>query len=411
MRAKVPIAVLQAAAIQAILAAPPYGADSISSTRGDIRSARSSVSVWDHGAGDKRRTHLLGRAYGDDTLYVDEPGLAPTYEGDDGIVPVNPSYKDTSAGDPITVPSGTGDTGAGSQPAAQNEGQSQSPPNGGRGSSGLGTLADIGSGLLGASGGLFGGLAAGKGVADGILGGGGSAASGILGGGGSAAPEGSLGTNGGTGALENAGTIGTAATDGTAGAASTGNSPTFEGDVSNPPPAQKPAEIYIDENGNEGPVPWTSEENTFSLDVQDEGEGALSESGRPGPYRGSGGPSQAGKSQSKGIDFNNFRESVESEAKGYLKTPNSKHVKAFDGGRSPAEKQLFKGLKDNYSNLKEVKATSSQENNWASRDRGRYRYISGTDKSGKEVLIGIAEHGPNSNSFVNFKHFQNPKSV
>ncbi|KAF5857338.1 hypothetical protein ETB97_005953 [Aspergillus alliaceus] len=224
--------VLQAAAIQVVLAAPPYGADSISGTCGDTR------------------------AYGDDTLYVDEPGLAITYEGDDSTVPVNPSYKDTSASDPITVPSSRGDTVL--VPSSQLKMRVR--------------------------------VSLRQTAAEAVV------ARNFGSGGGNAAPEGSLSTNGDIGALGNAGTIGTAATAGTAGVAGAGSSWTFQGDVSNPPPAQKPAEIYIDEDGNEGPVSWTSEENTFSLDVQGEGEGTLSESGRPGPSRGSGGPSQAGKS-------------------------------------------------------------------------------------------------------------------
>ncbi|KAB8076792.1 hypothetical protein BDV29DRAFT_169474 [Aspergillus leporis] len=281
-----------------------------------------------------------------------------------------------------------------------------------------------GGGLLGAGGTAAGTLLGAGGSAAGtILGAGGSAVGTTLGAGGSAAGRvlgtgaaagspgtpGNAGTAGNTGQPSNAGTIGTAGAAGVDAASGYG---TFEGDVSELPPPKKPVETYFDENGQEIPGPEGGE-RTFSLDVHGEGEGALSEGGnpgrggRPGPSRQSG-SQQPGFSQPRGIDLNDFRESDKSIGRLYLQTKDSPHVKPFDGGRTAEERQLFTDIRNEYTNLKEVKATSNRESNFAARDRGRYRYIAGT-KDGKEVLVGVAEHGTNNNNFVNFTRFPRPQ--
>ncbi|KAF7617045.1 hypothetical protein AFLA_005094 [Aspergillus flavus NRRL3357] len=158
--------------------------------------------------------------------------------------------------------------------------------------------------------------------------------------------------------------------------------------------------------GDEIPGP-NGDEKTFELNVHGEGEGALNDGGNPG-RGGRPGPSRAGPSQSRGINLNEFRDSDKSIARHYLQSENSPHVKPFDGGRTVDEKKLFADVRERYTNLKEVKATSDKEGNFAARDRGRYRYIAGT-KDGKEVLVGIAEHGTNSNNFVNFTPFPKPQ--
>ncbi|KAF5861110.1 hypothetical protein ETB97_000621 [Aspergillus alliaceus] len=232
----------------------------------------------------------------------------------------------------------------------------------------------------------------------------GSAASGALGAGGAA---GAAGTAGNPGAPGNEGSAGNTASAGAAGAAGADGASygTFEGDVSELPPPKKPVETYLDENLQEIPGP-NGDERTFELNVHGEGEGALNEGGNPG--RGRPGPSRAGPSQSRGINLNEFRDSDKSIARHYLQSENSPHVKPFDGGRTADEKSLFASVRERYTNLKEVKATSDKEGNFAARDRGRYRYIAGT-KDGKEVLVGIAEHGTNSNNFVNFTPFPKPQ--
>ena len=60
---------------------------------------------------------------------------------------------------------------------------------------------------------------------------------------------------------------------------------------------------------------------------------------------------------------------------GILLTCFLAHVKPFDGGRTVDEKKLFADVRERYTNLKEVKATSDKEGNFAARDRGRYRYM------------------------------------
>ncbi|KAF5855299.1 hypothetical protein ETB97_009473 [Aspergillus alliaceus] len=310
MRAGIPIAVLQAAAMQAVLAAPQYrAADSaMSNTRGNVSPPQ------------------------DGSLYAEE-------------------------GEPVTTPI---------QPASQDEVQTQPQVGSGGGGSNAGALAGIGGGLL----------ATGGSLATGILGAGGAGAAGGLG--------------AGTGAGAAGGDI------------ASGLRPTWEGDVSNTPPAQTADEgIYVDEFGNEHPIPQTGEEKTFSMNVQGEGEGALSESGR----------GAAGPSQPQGINLQHFSQSDQSIANSYLKTPGSAHVKPFSGGRTPAERKLFQNVRNNYSNLKEVKATSNNVGNYAAGNRGRYRYIAGTDSKGQEMLIGVAEHGTTNNNFVNWTPFPKPRPV
>ncbi|QMW32296.1 hypothetical protein G4B84_007727 [Aspergillus flavus NRRL3357] len=260
-------------------------------------------------------------------------------------------------------------------PTPTNNGEAKTPTNVG-GSGGPGSsMGSIVGGVLGA-GTAIGGVLGAAGSA-------GSAAGGALGGIGASGAAGAAGAVGAVGALWN-----------------------LEGDVSELPPPKKPVETYFDENLQEIPGP-NGDEKTFELNVHGEGEGALNDGGNPG-RGGRPGPSRAGPSQSRGINLNEFRDSDKSIARHYLQSENSPHVKPFDGGRTVDEKKLFADVRERYTNLKEVKATSDKEGNFAARDRGRYRYIAGT-KDGKEVLVGIAEHGTNSNNFVNFTPFPKPQ--
>ncbi|KAE8420007.1 hypothetical protein BDV36DRAFT_250351 [Aspergillus pseudocaelatus] len=272
------------------------------------------------------------------------------------------------------------------------------PPTDLSGSGGSGSsVGSIAGGIIGAGTALGGVL--------GAAGSAGSAASGALGGVGAAGAAGAAGSPEAPG---NAGSAGDTASTGATGAAGADGVSygTFEGDVSELPPPKKPVETYFDENLQEIPGP-NGDERTFELNVHGEGEGALNDGGNPG-RGGRPGPSRAGPSQSRGINLNDFRDSDKSIARHYLQSENSPHVKPFDGGRTPDEKRLFASVRERYTNLKEVKATSDKEGNFAARDRGRYRYIAGT-KDGKEVLVGIAEHGTNSNNFVNFTPFPKPQ--
>ncbi|KAE8366883.1 hypothetical protein BDV27DRAFT_143258 [Aspergillus caelatus] len=272
------------------------------------------------------------------------------------------------------------------------------PPTDLSGSGGSGSsVGSIAGGIIGAGTALGGVL--------GAAGSAGSAASGALGGVGAAGAAGAAGSPEAPG---NAGSAGDTASTGATGAAGADGVSygTFEGDVSELPPPKKPVETYFDENLQEIPGP-NGDERTFELNVHGEGEGALNDGGNPG-RGGRPGPSRAGPSQSRGINLNDFRDSDKSIARHYLQSENSPHVKPFDGGRTPDEKRLFASVRERYTNLKEVKATSDKEGNFAARDRGRYRYIAGT-KDGKEVLVGIAEHGTNSNNFVNFTPFSKPQ--
>ncbi|KAF7589029.1 hypothetical protein BBP40_004817 [Aspergillus hancockii] len=263
-------------------------------------------------------------------------------------------------------------------------------------------------------GGVAGGLLGVGAAAGGLLGAGSSAASGLLGTGGSAAsvalgPGAATGTGGSPSTAENTANIGNIVSAGSADVAGVNEANpygTYQGDVSELPPPQKPVEAFFNQNGQEitGPA---SDERTFTLEVHGEGEGALTEGGNPGGT-GRPGPSRPRPSQSRGINLDNFRESDKSIARHYLQSENSLHVKPFDGGRTAEERQLFADVRSSYTNLKEVKATSDKEGNFAARERGRYRYIAGT-KNGKEVLIGIAEHGTNRNNFVNFTPFAKPQ--
>ncbi|KAE8135984.1 hypothetical protein BDV38DRAFT_250813 [Aspergillus pseudotamarii] len=274
------------------------------------------------------------------------------------------------------------------------------PPTDLSGSGGSGSsVGSIAGGVIGAGAALGGVL--------GAAGSAGSAASGALGGVGAAGAAGAVGSPEAPGNAGNAGSAGDTASTGATGAAGADGVSygTFEGDVSELPPPKKPVETYFDENLQEIPGP-NGDERTFELNVHGEGEGALNGGGNPG--RGRPGPSRAGPSQSRGINLNDFRDSDKSIARHYLQSENSPHVKPFDGGRTPDEKKLFASVRERYTNLKEVKATSDKEGNFAARDRGRYRYIAGT-KDGKEVLVGIAEHGTNSNNFVNFTPFPKPQ--
>ncbi|KOC17294.1 hypothetical protein AFLA70_336g001570 [Aspergillus flavus AF70] len=289
------------------------------------------------------------------------------------------------------------------RPTPTNNGEAKTPTDVG-GSGGPGSsVGSIVGGVLGA-GTAIGGVLGAAGSA-------GSAAGGALGGIGASGAAGAAGAVGGAGSPEavgNGGSAGSTASTGATGATGADGVSygTFEGDVSELPPPKKPVETYFDENLQEIPGP-NGDERTFELNVHGEGEGALNDGGNPG-RGGRPGPSRAGPSQSRGINLNEFRDSDKSIARHYLQSENSPHVKPFDGGRTVDEKKLFAGVRERYTNLKEVKATSDKEGNFAARDRGRYRYIAGT-KDGKEVLVGIAEHGTNSNNFVNFTPFPKPQ--
>ncbi|KAB8267252.1 hypothetical protein BDV30DRAFT_244486 [Aspergillus minisclerotigenes] len=286
------------------------------------------------------------------------------------------------------------------RPTPTNNEEAKPPTDlGGSGGSGS-SVGSIVGGVIGAGTALGGVL--------GAAGSAGSAAGGALGGIGASGAAGAVGDAGIPEVAGNGGSAGSTASTGATGATGADGVSygTFEGDVSELPPPKKPVEAYFDENLQEIPGP-NGDERTFELNVHGEGEGALNDGGNPG-RGGRPGPSRAGPSQSRGINLNEFRDSDKSIARHYLQSENSPHVKPFDGGRTVDEKKLFAGVRERYTNLKEVKATSDKEGNFAARDRGRYRYIAGT-KDGKEVLVGIAEHGTNSNNFVNFTPFPKPQ--
>ncbi|KJZ71248.1 hypothetical protein HIM_09391 [Hirsutella minnesotensis 3608] len=150
------------------------------------------------------------------------------------------------------------------------------------------------------------------------------------------------------------------------------------------------------------------------------GSGRLGGSGRPGSS-GSGRPGSSGSqpgtsrgpgaaSQSRSPDFQlaDYRPSDRAIASQYVRSGSSGKVKAFDGGRGAAEKELFSSIKNRYTDLKEVDAVNSGVGNYASQQRGADRYIFGTpkdDPSKGSTMLGVARHAPNGNSFDRFKPF------